>query len=89
MSTVGYGDLYPVTTTGRVVAVMMMIVGVSLLGLVSATLASALLVRIRGEEKDDTQELQTRLDSLEAKIDNLTSLLEIEKKSHDSPREYL
>ena len=87
MSTVGYGDLYPITTTGRVVAVMMMIVGVSLLGLVSATLASALLVRIRGEEKDDTQELQTRLDSLEAKIDNLTSLLEIEKKSHDSPRE--
>lgn len=88
MSTVGYGDMYPITTTGRFVAVMMMVVGVALLGLVSATLASALLVRIRGEEKDDTREIQTRIDSLEAKIDNLTSLLEVDKKSHDSPRQH-
>jgi len=68
---------------------MMMVVGVALLGLVSATLASALLVRIRGEEKDDTREIQTRIDCLEAKIDNLTSLLEVDKKSRDSPREHL
>jgi len=75
LSTVGYGDVYPVTGTGRAVAVMMMIVGVALLGLVSATLASSLLVRLRGEEKTDQQELLERIDRLEGKVDELTGLL--------------
>ena len=35
MSTVGYGDEYPVTTTGRLVAVALMIGGVALLGVVT------------------------------------------------------
>lgn len=75
MSTVGYGDVYPVTVTGRVVAVMMMIVGVALLGLVSATLASALLAKIRGVEEEADSHITTRIDVLEAKIDDLTSLI--------------
>ena len=36
LSTVGYGDHYPVTTTGRCVAVALMVVGVALLGVVTA-----------------------------------------------------
>jgi voltage-gated potassium channel len=75
LSTVGYGDVYPITGTGRAVAVMMMVVGVALLGLVSATLASSLLVRLRGEEKSDQQVLLERIDALETKVDDLTALL--------------
>ncbi len=43
MTTVGYGDLYPVTTTGRWIAVSLMVAGLALLGAVSASLASWLV----------------------------------------------
>jgi hypothetical protein len=38
---------------------------------------------------NNTKQRRTRLDSLEAKIVNLTSLPEIEKKSQDPPLGYL
>ena len=40
VTTVGYGDLHPVTGVGRLVGVALMIGGITLLGLVTATLAS-------------------------------------------------
>ncbi len=40
VTTVGYGDLYPVTTAGRVVAAALMIVGISVLGVVTAGVAA-------------------------------------------------
>ncbi len=50
LSTVGYGDLYPVTAGGRVVAVATMVLGIGLLGAVAATVASALVdFRDRGK----------------------------------------
>jgi voltage-gated potassium channel len=43
ISTVGYGDIYPLTTVGRVIAVLTTIVGVSTFGVVTAKLASILM----------------------------------------------
>jgi len=43
ITTVGYGDRYPVTTTGRLVAVVVMFVGIALLGVLTAGLAAWLL----------------------------------------------
>lgn len=39
-ATVGYGDFYPVTLEGRLVAVVLMIMGVGLMGVVTAAVAS-------------------------------------------------
>jgi voltage-gated potassium channel len=39
-TTVGYGDTYPVTSAGRVIASMIMLVGIGLIGTVSATVAA-------------------------------------------------
>jgi voltage-gated potassium channel len=43
ISTVGYGDIYPVTMVGRLVAVLTMVVGVSTFGVITARIASALI----------------------------------------------
>jgi len=40
ITTVGYGDKYPVTTKGRIIAALLMTVGVGLFGTFTAYLAS-------------------------------------------------
>lgn len=50
MTTVGYGDRFPVTTTGRLVGAGLMIAGIALLGVVTATIASWLVQRVADEE---------------------------------------
>lgn len=51
-TTVGYGDRFPVTAEGRLVGVGLMLAGIALLGVVTATLASWFVERIQaGEER--------------------------------------
>ncbi len=57
ITTVGYGDEYPVTATGRVVATLLMIGGISLLGTITATIASWIVQRVA--EEDSTTEAAT------------------------------
>lgn len=64
MSTVGYGDVFPVTTAGRMVGVAMMVVGVSMLGIVTATVAAWFLEKVRGQEQDDAGAVRAELAAL-------------------------
>ena len=47
ISTVGYGDRYPVTLEGRIVAASLMVAGIALLGVVTASLASWFVENLR------------------------------------------
>jgi voltage-gated potassium channel len=70
VTTVGYGDKYPVSAGGRGVAVVLMLVGIGLIGLLTATVASFFV----GEKADnDNQALNERLTRIE---DTLARLLE-------------
>jgi voltage-gated potassium channel len=40
VTTVGYGDKFPTTTEGRLLAVLLMLVGISLVGVITASVAS-------------------------------------------------
>jgi voltage-gated potassium channel len=43
VTTVGYGDIYPVTNEGRIIASVLMFVGIAILGILISTLGAALV----------------------------------------------
>jgi voltage-gated potassium channel len=56
ISTVGYGDLYPRTWEGRLVAASLMVGGIALLGVITGMIASWFLERIRATTEDSIEE---------------------------------
>jgi voltage-gated potassium channel len=76
VTTVGYGDKYPVTVEGRFVAAGLMIGGIALIGVITAALASWLIDRVRQVETDAQAPTRRDLHLLNAKVDQLTALIQ-------------
>ena len=84
MTTVGYGDHVPVTTTGRLIAAGVMVVGVAVIGAVAAIVALAVALRVAHEEElafeaeAETleQRLEVRLARIEAQLAGLDARLQ-------------
>ena len=69
LTTVGYGDIYPTTLLGRVLAVILMVIGIGFV----ATLTGAIAAHFIEEEAEAEilmalQKVQDRLDRIEAKL---------------------
>ena len=60
VTTVGYGDQFPVTAAGRLVAIALMLCGIALIGVVTATFASWLLDKVK--EVEESTQAATRRD---------------------------
>lgn len=94
ITTVGYGDIFPVTPDGRVMAGFLMLVGMGVMGLFTALLAAA-LIRQPGENQKFTDETLVlinrqlhRLEELDAdEFANLQEMLHrvYYKKKQQSP----
>jgi voltage-gated potassium channel len=69
ITTVGYGDLSPVTATGRVIAVTLMFGGISLVGVVTATLASWIVQRVAEDDTAQQAATATQIDALRADLE--------------------
>jgi voltage-gated potassium channel len=68
MTTVGYGDTYPITPAGRVAAVGMMIVGISLLGTVTGAFATWVSTRISAAQQEVNDEVADELRALRDEV---------------------
>lgn len=67
MTTVGYGDKYPITTEGRLIAMVLMFAGVGLFGTLSGLVASFFLGK-QQEESEELRNVLARLEELEGKL---------------------
>jgi voltage-gated potassium channel len=71
ITTVGYGDMYPVTTTGRVIAALLMIGGISLVGSITATIASWIVQSVAADESAEAAVTAAHINELRAEIASL------------------
>lgn len=57
LTSVGYGDIYPVTSGGRILAVILVTVGMGLFALVTAEIATVILKYVKAQDKveDDAE----------------------------------
>jgi len=71
ITTVGYGDRYPVTTEGRFVAALLMSAGVGLFGTFSGFLAAWFLAPAAEAERTDTEGLRKEIAALRESVEAL------------------
>ncbi len=77
ITTVGYGDQYPVTTNGRIIGVLVMTAGVGLFGTLSGFLANMFLAPPKKKEEKEVPEAID--DDPKARIAELKRLLDVQE----------
>ena len=95
MATVGYGEVFPITVEGRLVAVGLVVTGIALIGTVTAYIASWFAAQTRAAEvaiKAEIDESEDKIDALARQVEELRALVaqrlpdtaeRVEKRSTD------
>ena len=72
VTTVGYGDVVPGSTVGKVIAAFLMLGGLSLYAIVTGVITSAFVAQRQKQESDGEDDpVSSKLDELTAKLDAL------------------
>ena len=86
ITTVGYGDTFPLSTQGRFIAALLMIGGVALAGVVTATLASWIVSLVEEENAEQEAATQAQVATLQQQVSELSEridrLLEERESGH-------
>ena len=86
ITTIGYGDTFPVSTEGRFIAALLMIGGVALIGVVTATLASWIVSLVEEENAEQEAATQAQVATLQRQVSELSEridrLLEDRESGH-------
>lgn len=87
-TTVGYGDIYPITLEGRIIATIIMIVGIAVLGILISTLGAGLIeskmkTRQKKEENTIKMLIKNKVDKLEElQSEEINTLLDLISNLH-------
>ncbi|AZA10558.1 potassium channel family protein [Corynebacterium gerontici] len=79
VTTVGYGDIVPVSIAGRFIAVCLMLGGIAIAGVVTATIASWLIKQVEGEQQQEDP-VQAELRMLRQEVAELRKSLKDEQQ---------
>ena len=80
LTTVGYGDIAPSSTTGRILAVALMLVGVTIVALITAATTARFV-------EEDEQDVAAEVERLHERLDVIEALLRIEATGHPPPHD--
>lgn len=86
ITTVGYGDYVPTTKSGKVIAVLLMAGGVSLIGVVTATVAHWIVSQVSEEDVQQQAATVAHIQELRDEIADLRHLLSAETDEHSGKR---
>jgi voltage-gated potassium channel len=86
ITTVGYGDLVPVTTGGRIAAVVLMIAGIALLGALAGVLASFLRTQDQDDDGSGGDEVLAAVAELRAELATLSERLDATRADNSDGR---
>lgn len=85
VTTVGYGDRYPVSAGGRIVAAVLMLVGIGLIGVLTATVASVFIKEHTDANKEELKKSHADLGQQLAVISD--RLADVERRLGASPQD--
>ena len=85
LTTIGYGDVYPITFWGRVVAMILAFVGIGLVALPTGILTSGFIRALRSEKKisqlvDTMEEEEKEQSELMERVEEIESTIKKTKK---------
>lgn len=83
-TTVGYGDVSPVTLEGRLIAILLMVTGIGVIGVFTATVASFFFEEQQHTGPDNAA-LAARLDAIDRKLDRVMALHDVRSHSDSGP----
>lgn len=87
-ATVGYGDLVPRTSVGRAFSVLVVLLGLAVLSLVTASLAALFVEQeVEQEERQIERELMRELHALRRQVSALQDRLDRAHGAHPPPQE--
>lgn len=87
MTTTGFGDIVPVTLTGRIIGSFLILAGMGYVSLVTATLAFSFIDILRKERRKTSEIIEKRTRKYEGRIDQIVDKLDkIERKMDEMER---
>ena len=78
VTTVGYGDLVPTSAAGRLVAALVMLVGIGFLTVITAAITSTFIETARKRIEGNTSDtISTKLDQINARLETIEAELKL------------
>lgn len=78
MTSTGYGDVVPASTSGRIIGIVAMVGGIIIFSLITAIISSAYISKLNRQNRKD---LESKIDNLTAKVEMLSEKIdELSKK---------
>ena len=75
VTTVGYGDLYPHSVAGRLVAMLLMFVGIGFIAVLTASIASTF---VKSERREETETIEQMLAKIQEDLAEVRRHMELE-----------